>query len=323
MSKMEHFRRCGLVLVMVVAVLAFYTSGISWEFNKEEFEFRSEEPRPKIAKIKISSKISSTLQRVAPIFEDMRTDKCIHNITAESGFNFSADENTSIHTCFRKNVNVIKMYKESNQRLDWNITFSFYRFLAKKPNVKIVEVGGNVGDLLPKLVRVTGVKKYVVLEPVPSFYEKLTTNIKQRSLNHIVTPYNFGLGKTEEKISISPHGVATSLKKKSVSNATETLLIVKVADFFVQLGIGCHRLDLLTINCEGCEFDVIEALTSSSLIKQIDYVQFQPHASVFTDKKKYRFLYCRLRQLLSRTHKVAYEYPHVWEAWRRKGIPKP
>ena len=50
----------------------------------------------------------------------------------------------------------------------------------------------------------------------------------------------------------------------------ETIKIVRE-----QIGFGCYRLDLLTIYCEGFEFDIIEMLTLISLVKKIDNIQYK------------------------------------------------
>ena len=66
-------------------------------------------------------------------------------------------------------------------------------------------------------------------------------------------------------------GNGLSLKRKTESDMEkETLKIVRE-----QLGFGCCRLDLLTIYCEGCEFDVTEMLTLISLVQKIDHIQLK------------------------------------------------
>ena len=276
-------------------------------------------PFTRLTQKNLTLRMPKELQSVKPIHVTTDADKCIGKVKVNPQMEFSKSENQTLYYCIQKNAEVSKLRTESLNRLDRSLTSSYYKFLKSKPDAKIVEIGGYVGNLMSRLVRDTGVKTYVVLEPVPSFYKKLTDRIQREAL--AVTPYNFGLGKKETELTIGIQGDGTSLKKsKGSDKGKETLKIVKVVDFFVQLGIGCHRLDLLTINCEGCEFDVIEMLTSTSLVENIDYIQFQPHNSVFNDAATYLCLYCRLRRFLSRTHQIAYEYPHIWETWKRKGI---
>lgn len=113
--------------------------------------------------------------------------------------------------------------------------------------------------LLPKLGETTGTKQYVALEPVPSFYQQLSKRIEDLSLQSRVTTYNFGLAESKKELRISLRKDATSLLKddKRERVQTETINLFNVVDFFVQIGLGCNSLNLLTINWKGCEPDVM------------------------------------------------------------------
>lgn len=272
----------------------------------------------------ISEKMPTELEKVVPIWNSTAADKCIGKIKPKPRRKFSTQENDTFYGCVERNrkVNGVRDQSMHRYNLDRSIIYSYFKMLKMKPEVAIIEIGGYLGGLMAKLVETTGTKRYVVLEPVPSFYKRFTKKIEDLSLKSTVTAYSFGLAKTHKELQIAVHAEATSLMKDDIRKGvkTETIKIFKVIDFFVQIGLGCHSLNLLTINCEGCEFDVIERLTSTSLIDNIDYVQFQPHVIVFTDQQEYICKYCRLRQLLARTHEIGYEFPHVWETWKRKGL---
>lgn len=272
----------------------------------------------------VSPKMPMELEKVVPIWKNITADKCIGKIKPKSRRKFSTQENDTFYGCVErnKNVNGVRDHSMHRYNRDRSIIYSYFKMLKMKPDVAIIEIGGYLGGLMAKLVETTGTKRYVVLEPVPSFYKRFTKKVEDLSLKSTVTAYSFGLAKTPKELQIAVHAEATSLLRDDIRKGvkTETIKIFNVIDFFVQIGLGCHSLNLLTINCEGCEFDVIEMLTSTSLIDNIDYVQFQPHAIVFTDQQEYICKYCRLRQLLARTHEVGYEFPHVWETWKRKGL---
>lgn len=270
----------------------------------------------------ITLKMPPELEKVVPLWPNTRADKCIGNIKTIPMRKVSSNNNQSFYRCVERNKKMRAMRDNSFKTLDRSITYAYFKELKKKQEVSIIEIGGYLGVLLPKLVATTGAKQYVALEPVPSFFQQLSKKIGDLSLQSRVTAYNFGLAKTKKELQISLRKDATSLLKddKREGVQTESIKIFNVIDFFVQIGLGCNSLNLLTINCEGCEFDVIEMLTSTSLIDNIDFVQFQPHLIVFDDEQKYICMYCRLRELLARTHDIAYEYPHVWETWKRKGL---
>ena len=71
------------------------------------------------------------------------------------------------------------------------------------------------------------------------------------------------------------------------------------------------------INCEGCEYPLIDVLTENRKeLQQIStiIVQFHrkyniPGIDSVTEK------YCELKKRLSRTHCLLWNFNYVWEAW--------
>ncbi|XP_048739665.2 uncharacterized protein LOC125653992 isoform X2 [Ostrea edulis] len=261
------------------------------------------------------------LTQVGSIFPHIKTDKCIGSVKWKPIQPFTQLELTRFNKCTGNHADPKIVSADSMRRLDYTVIYSFFTFLKRKSDVAIVELGGYTGKLLKNLIPTTGAKYYVVIEPVPSFYSTLSKNILMLRLNSSVTAYNFGLGKQYKELAVGVRGDATALFKKSLGKETELIRIVSIVDFFIQLGLGCRSLDLLTINCEGCEFDILETLISTNLIEKFEYIQFQPHHAV-PNLGNYTCRYCRLRQLLARTHVVAYDYPQVWEAWKSKKLIK-
>jgi FkbM family methyltransferase len=255
------------------------------------------------------------LPHVKPIFPDTTNDKCIETVKWKFLEGFSKEEENIFNKCIQKNAHPEELFRHNIKNFDYSITSANFSFLKGKSDVVVVEIGGYTGQLLQKLVPITGAKTYVVLEPVPSFHDKLVKNIDALNLNSVVKTYNFGVGKTYKEMSVDIQGDGTSIFKVLTSQQTESISIVNVVDFFVQIGAGCNTVDLLTINCEGCEFDVLETLLSTTLIEKFDNIQFQPHYAATTGN--YTCRYCRLRQFLARTHMIKYEYPHIWESWKR------
>jgi FkbM family methyltransferase len=251
------------------------------------------------------------------VFPEVKPDQCFETVKWKFLENFSHEEENGFSHCILKNAYPEVLIDYYFEHLNYNITSEFFSFLKGKPDVVVVEIGGYTGQLLKKLIPITGAKTYVVLEPVPSFFHKLNKHVSMLNLNSVVKTYNFGLGKTYREMSVNIQGDGTSLLKTLPATKTETIKILNVVDFFVQIGVGCKTVDLLTINCEGCEFDILETLLSTTLIEMIDHIQFQPHHAV-TTHENYICRYCRLRQLLVRTHTIEYEYPHIWESWKRK-----
>jgi hypothetical protein len=72
-------------------------------------------------------------------------------------------------------------------------------------------------------------------------------------------------------------------------------------------------VDLLYINCEGCEYDVLEYMIDSGWIARMEHVLVQFHG--FQDPANVAKR-CLIRELLRRTHSPVFSYAFVWEEWK-------
>lgn len=185
----------------------------------------------------ITLKMPPELEKVVPLWPNTRADKCIGNIKAKPMRKLSSNNYHSLYKCVERNKQMRAMRDNSFKTLDRAITHAYFKDLKKKQGVTIIEIGGYLGVLLPKLVATTGTKQYVALEPVPSFYQQLSKRIEDLSLQSRVTTYNFGLAKSKKELQISLRKDATSLLKddKREGVQTETIKIFNVVDFFVMV----------------------------------------------------------------------------------------
>ena len=69
---------------------------------------------------------------------------------------------------------------------------------------------------------------------------------------------------------------------------------------------------MLTVNCEGCEFEVLPALILNNLTQYFRNIQFATHVGFLTDTP---CIYCQIEQSLERTHQINYHYNMLWEGW--------
>ncbi|OWF40878.1 uncharacterized protein LOC110463234 [Mizuhopecten yessoensis] len=182
----------------------------------------------------------------------------------------------------------------------------------------MIDVGGNVGEDAEYFIQRYNPKSYVILEPLKLLYRNLVKKFENR--RNIVT-YNFGLAKKNDVFMVSIEGNdgdATS-PFMATTDGTCSLKVVNTTVFLTTLGVGCYDVDLLTINCEGCEYDVLESLLATSLINSFKHIQFATHtklASLVDPVNRY----CRIQELLQRTHRISYSYKFNWETWTRLDV---
>lgn len=179
----------------------------------------------------------------------------------------------------------------------------------------MIEVGGNWGWDAGNFSKLYNMN-YLILEPLTPYTDILE---KKFAGNEKVSIYNVGLGSDNEVVMVNLEGNnACATTKFSKKNGTVPIYIVNAIDFLTDLGVGVYELDLLTMNCEGCEFEVLETLVKSNLIERIRNIQWATHTQVSIPNPWER--YCRIHELLKRTHRPTYQYKFNWESWRRKDI---
>lgn len=156
-----------------------------------------------------------------------------------------------------------------------------------------------------------------IFEPVPSFMSALRKNWKgvPRSTLH-----NFGLGKTSRTVRDVPvRGESTfamDTKHKNGKNlktpsGQETINIRAVQGVYDELGKA--HIDLLHMNCEGCEWEVMDALIASGIASRIRIIQIGFHyfPSIPNPKQQY----CAISDGLSRSHTIDFRQIFAWERW--------
>ncbi|UJR08129.1 hypothetical protein I4U23_012405 [Adineta vaga] len=184
----------------------------------------------------------------------------------------------------------------------------------------IVEVGGNTGLDTSKFVELYNCS-IISFEPLAEMskilIEKFQTNSKVE-----IQPY--GLGNYARKIEIEPVGntnEGTSIfRKLSKKNSTKTqsieiLDIVQTIENIRKTKTSNGIIDMISINCEGCEFEILPALILNNLTQSIRIIQFGSHMEFFNNSS---IIYCQMEQGIERTHKIIYQYTMLWEAWVMK-----
>ncbi|XP_069109680.1 uncharacterized protein [Argopecten irradians] len=196
------------------------------------------------------------------------------------------------------------------------IRHKHHRYLTSRSIV--IEIGGNVGVDAAAIIQKYKPNAYVLMEPIRPLYEKLSRMFNKTKNVYL---YNFGLGKNLSYSHVNMQGHEGEHTSQFTGSRSGDCLIkvINATQFMLKLGVGCFNVDLLTINCEGCEFDVLESLISTSLIKSFRHIQFATHPSLEHLNSPIT-RYCEIIQILSRTHVPSYRYGFMWESWTRRDL---
>ena len=172
----------------------------------------------------------------------------------------------------------------------------------------VFDLGGFKGDFAADIYNKFGSYVYV-FEPVKKYY--LECEAKFRG-NEKVKCFNYGLSNESGSFLISDNNEGSSLFKINSSSSCERVLINSFTEELNNLNV--INIDLLKINIEGPEFLILPEILSKKLISNINYLQIQFHTFYPNSK----ILRDEIRAKLSETHVEQWNYPFVWESWKRK-----
>lgn len=170
----------------------------------------------------------------------------------------------------------------------------------------VLDLGGYRGEWAGNILSRYGCTVHV-FEPVASFANGIVTRFPN---NDAIEVHKFGLGgyTRSESIGLSADGSSVF----QVNGETESIQIVDVAEW-MQHQTASH-FGLMKINIEGGEYEVLERLLDTGLVSRVDDIQVQFH-NIAPDSE------ARMKSILRRlehSHGPTYQYPFVWENWRRR-----
>jgi FkbM family methyltransferase len=123
-----------------------------------------------------------------------------------------------------------------------------------------------------------------------------------------IKTYNIGL--YDKTIDSSLYLKEDSSSMHGKDEPTESIKLVEFMEFVNNNNID--RIDLLKLNVEGAEFNILNNIINNDFAKNIGDIQVQFH-KCYPDADSER---AKLRDKLSKTHYLTYDYAFVWENWR-------
>lgn len=175
-------------------------------------------------------------------------------------------------------------------------------------NDLVFDIGAYTGEYSANLASKYGCKIYA-FEPVKEYYEIARDKLK--NYNN-VSLYNFGFSDKETVAIISKNMDSSSIWKKGEKE--ERIQLRKISDFIQSKNI--KDIALIKINIEGAEYEVLNDLNASNIVKDIRVILIQFHNFV----SNYEIRKSIARTQLEMNHKLDYSYELVWEKWSRRKL---
>lgn len=170
----------------------------------------------------------------------------------------------------------------------------------------VIDVGGYKGEWASEIVKLYN--PYIfIFEPVPKHYQEV---IKRFSLNSKIKVFNFGLSDKDEikTMSLLDNGSSTYRSGKNTIEA-----IFKDITFFLKEE-SLEKIDLIKINIEGGEYLLLQRMIEKKIVEKYQDIQVQFH-NFYPNAELLR---AEIRMSLEKSHYITYDYPFVWENWRKK-----
>jgi len=219
---------------------------------------------------------------------------------------------------------VVHHFDAENWHL-WNPHMRFENLNSLKKDDLIIYVGANTdGADGVELMRKCPNCIIHIFEPVPTFNKILTEKWDghKKTNGWDATINKFGLGLNDRIVQLSKDkiiGQSTFGMKETEGDEFEELQIVdasKAVNKVLRNLNNKNEVDLLHVNCEGCEWEMFENLISTGIHRKIRMVQFGSH--YFSEVEGITDRYCQIRKTLERTHKMVYGEAWGWERWDRR-----
>ena len=229
----------------------------------------------------------------------------------------SADHNCSITSLPSRSRVLAKFFAAEHRTRPLRTTKLFAKPWVFPASATVLDVGSNVGSNLIEFMT-QGAQPSVAVhtyEPVAAIRERLEVNVRRFPQIHV---HPFGLASENRTACFRLGGkhnlegtTAVSQLRSAGSCArgqTEATLVAigDVLDSY-------RRIQLLHVNCEGCEYDIIPGIPATAL-NRIDAIELQAHPLENRQLAAYCALEAHLRA--ARFARI-YRFPFVWELWAR------
>jgi FkbM family methyltransferase len=196
--------------------------------------------------------------------------------------------------------------------------YDFIEATAAKPDILVdvdvddrsvvLDVGAYSGDWSEQISQRYG-STIFAFEPDPTAFPKLV----ERLASHRNTrALSYGLGSRDHVASLALAGPGSSIYGASGAFGSAEVQIRDVASVLDELGVD--RVDLIKVNIEGGEYDLFDRLIETSWLHRMRLVSVQFHEWHRRAHSRRR----RIRRSLRAAHEQVWNYPWVWEYWRRR-----
>jgi FkbM family methyltransferase len=189
----------------------------------------------------------------------------------------------------------IAKHGDKTRRLDYCLT----------ENSIVLDLGGYEGQWASDIFAMY-LCEVIVFEPVKDF----ATKMRERFLrNPNIKVVEAAAGEGESVMEL--HHSADASSAFDVGGNVVLVKKLDLLDYLTRLGVV--EVDLVKMNIEGGEYELLEYLIKTRALPRFKNLQIQFHRCVPNAEQRA----AEIRKHLARTHTLEWEFPFVWESWRK------
>lgn len=182
----------------------------------------------------------------------------------------------------------------------------------------ILDVGAYLGDFTRFALQRWRNGRFYAFEPCEEFFDKAHRTVVDPRAHF----FCYGLGARTRRELLNVSNDSSSIFG---TNPTSEIDIRDVVDVWRDLDLT--EVGLMTINCEGGEYELLERMIETGLINSVWFLQVQFHGVTFgegqslhgdgpRDADQWRL---SIVEDLKKTHRLQWEWPSVtWASWERR-----
>lgn len=179
------------------------------------------------------------------------------------------------------------------------------------PDSLVVEIGGYCGAWAKTMAEKHGCR-VLTFEPVKRFYEQAVMLMKLAQLGERVRVENCGVSEFPRQQVLYLHGELTGA---NAEGEAEEVRLIGIDDLLSHPWVAGRIIDVLSVNCEGEEYAILDGLMTRGAMSMATNLQVQFHSVAMSALKRRE----SLRQRLRITHRPAWEIPedmdNTWDGW--------
>jgi FkbM family methyltransferase len=141
----------------------------------------------------------------------------------------------------------------------------------------VIDIGANIADSSIYFA-LRGAKKVIGLEPFPKNYEMAKRNVESNNLSDKITLMLAGCAASQGFVTISAYDNDKSWVGSSLKNSSQGFKVplLTLEDILKQNNLQNGELNILKMDCEGCEYESILSATRDT-IRSFSHIQIEYH----------------------------------------------